>query len=208
MHKQLKHTLYLGSTSVSRQMLLREAGIPFVTVAQSADETMCDWNLPLNQVVEHIALYKMQHLILPTGKQGERCFVVTADTLTENASGKLEGKPIDRTDAVAKLVAARAGVRTGTAFVLERRIYDGTTWVVEEHVVCYAEARYSFNIPDNWIDFYLDNVQVVGAGAIAIEGFGNQFLRTIDGSLSAVIGLPMYELREALERFGFFDQPL
>jgi septum formation protein len=204
MHKQLKHTLYLGSTSSSRQMLLREAGIPFTVVEQSADETKCDWNLPLKDAVEHIALYKMQHVQLPAGTPGERCFVLTADTLSENKSGKLEGKPVDRADAVAKLIAARAGVRTGTAFVLEQRMYDGAAWVVEEHMVCYAEARYSFVISDAWIDFYLDNVQVVGAGAIAIEGFGNQFLRTLDGSLSAVIGLPMYELREALEGFGFF----
>jgi septum formation protein len=206
MHAKLNYTLYLGSTSASRQMLLREAGIPFVTVTQSADETKCDWNLPLKEVVEHIALYKMQHVQLPVGTQGQRCFVLTADTLTENAQGKIEGKPIDRADAVAKLKGARAGaVRTGTAFVLERRIYQNNQWEVEEHMVGYAQATYIFDVADAWMDFYLDNVAVSGAGAIAVEGFGNQFLQKIDGSYAAVIGLPMFELRQALERFGFFE---
>lgn len=197
-------TLYLGSSSQSRQMLLREAHIPFILVNQSADETKCDWGMSLQQVVEHIALYKMEHVILPQGKEGEIGFVLTADTLTENAAGKLEGKPVDRQDAIEKLKSSRNGVRTGTAFCLERRIYKDGAWHLDVHVLKYVEASYRFNVPNEAIDFYLDNVPVVGSGAIAIEGFGNQFLEKIDGSYSAVVGLPMFELRSELARLGFF----
>ena len=196
-------TLYLGSSSQSRQMLLREARIPFSVVSQSADESQCDWGLSLQKVVESIALYKMQHVILPIGKEGDICFVLTADTLTETAAGKLEGKPIDRADAIQKLKSSRDGVCTGTAFCLERRMYKSGAWQLEKQVLKYVDATYVFNVPDDALDFYLDHVPVVGAGAIAIEGFGNQFLERIEGSYSAVVGLPMYELREALIELGF-----
>lgn len=197
-------TLYLGSSSKSRQMLLKEAHIPFTLVGQSADETKCDWGMSLQQVVEQIALYKMEHIVLPHGKEGDICFVLTADTLTENNAGKLEGKPVDRDDAVAKLKSARNGVKTGTSFCLERKIYKDGAWHVDVHVLKYVEAKYQFNVPENAINFYLDNVPVIGSGAIAIEGFGSQFLEKIDGSYTAVVGLPMFELREVLTKLGFF----
>ncbi len=197
--------LYLGSTSQSRQMLLNEARIPFTLVEQSADETQCDWGLSLQQVVENIALYKMDHVRLPEAKEEDICFVLTADTLTENKFGEIEGKPVDRADAIKKLKSARNGVRTGTAFCLDRRIYKDNAWLVDVRIRQFVDATNCFNVPDNAIDFYLDNVPVVGACAIAIEGFGGQFLKEIDGSYTAVVGLPMYELREALIKLGFFN---
>lgn len=197
--------LYLGSTSASRKMLLTEAKIPFTLVGQSADEAQCDWGLSLQKVVEHIALYKMEHVTLPAGQQGDICFVLTADTLTENEYGELEGKPVDRADAIKKLIAVRNGVRTGTAFCLERRLFDAGQWKVDEHVMQYVEATYQFVVPDHLLDFYLDNVPVIGSGAIAIEGFGGQFLKDINGSYTAVVGLPMFELRQALTKLGFFN---
>lgn len=203
MHRT-SYPLYVGSTSRSRHMLLQDAGIPFEVIAQSADEQQCDWSLPLNQTVEGIARYKMKHLVLPAGAEGDYCFVLTADTLTENRDGGLEGKPIDRADAVAKLIRAREGVRTGTACLVRKCHFVQGSWQVIEERMLYAQGSYIFNVPDAWIDFYLDNVPVLGSGAIAIEGFGNQFLQSLQGSLSAVIGLPMYELREALQTMGFF----
>ena len=203
--KQKKQCLYLGSSSESRQMLLNEAKIPYELVAQSADESKCDWGLSLQQVVEQIALYKMDHVLLPKGIEGDICFALTADTLTENNTGQLEGKPVDRADAIQKLKSCRHGVRTGTAFCLDRRVYKDGQWQLDVRIREYVVARYMFNVPDDWIDFYLDNAPIIGSGAIAIEGFGGQFLQMVDGSYTAVVGLPMYEVREALEKLGFFS---
>lgn len=44
------------------------------------------------------------------------------------------------------------------------------------------------------------------AGALFVEGFGAQFVKEVNGSYSAIIGLPMFEVREALEQIGFFDR--
>lgn len=205
MLEKKEKTLYLGSTSRSRQMLLNEAEISFTLLEQSADETQCDWGLSLQQVVENIALYKMDHVLLPQAQEGDICFVLTADTLTENKFGEIEGKPIDRVDAVKKLKSARNGVRTETAFCLDRRIYKDNNWLVDVRIRQSVGATYCFDVPDSVIDFYLDNVPVVGSCAIAIEGFGGQFLKEIDGSYTAVVGLPMYELRETLIKLGFFN---
>jgi len=199
------YTLLLGSKSQSRQQLLSEARIPFTVVSQDANETACDWNLPLVQLVEQIALYKMQHVQLPTGNKGEYCFVLTADTLSQDADGKINGKPTDKTDAIAKIKAARSGSQLCTAFCLDKRIWHKNAWEVDQRIQKAVSAEYIFNIPDQWIEVYLKNsLGLSASNAIAVEGFGAQFLQVVHGSYSTIVGLPMFELRQALEELGFF----
>ena len=40
------------------------------------------------------------------------------------------------------------------------------------------------------------------AGSYAIQGIGGQFVRSVSGSVSSVIGLPLYETRCLLKEFG------
>lgn len=201
----IKNILLLGSKSASRQKLLNEAKIPFTLIEQDVDETKCDWALPLEQVVESIALYKMQHLILPEGKEGDIAFVLTADTLSQDQEGSINGKPTDRTDAIAKIKAARNGSRLVTAFCLDKKIFRNNAWETEKRIVQCVHAEYQFLIPDHWIDIYIDNSPALNASnAIAIEDFGSPFLKTLTGSYSTIVGLPLYELREALESLDFF----
>lgn len=199
------NTLLLASSSASRQQLLRDAHIPFTLVTQTADETECDWNLPLPQVVANIARYKMAHVQLPAGVEGEICYVVTADTLSEDSKGTLSGKPKDLADAIQQIKIARDGMCTGTAFCLDRKIYRNGTWEIDQRVERYVDAHYKFIIPDIWLDVYLKtSLGLACSSAIDIEWYGGLFLQSVNGSYTAIVGLPLFELREALEEVGFF----
>ena len=203
----MKHTLLLASKSQSRQRLLTEAQIPFTIIEQEADEAQCDWNKPLDQVVKSIALHKMQHAILPkTGKEGEVCFVLTADTLDQDVYGKINGKPTSRAQAIEMIKRARGGSQICTAFCLEKRIWRKEKWELVKRIEKAVGAQYFFIIPDDWIEAYLKNTKVLEvSNAISIEEFGGQFLKHIDGSYTTIVGLPMFEIRQALEELGFFD---
>ena len=62
-----------------------------------------------------------------------------------------------------------------------------------------------FEVPDMYIDWYLDNtIAMQCAGAMQVEK-ALLFLKYISGSYSAIIGLPLFELRNALEMIGFFE---
>ena len=198
--------LYFGSKSQSRRMLLQESQIPFVTVSQDADESRCDWGLPLPQLVLSITLYKMQHVILPDGAhEGDVCYVLTADTMSHDKAGVIHGKPVDRADAIAKIKATAAGSFLCTAFCLDRKVWRFGEWVLEDRVAQIVSAEFIFAVPDSWIDTYLEKTPFLDvSGGIAVEKFGNQFLKTVQGSYSTIIGLPLFELREALEKLGFF----
>ncbi len=200
------YTLYFGSKSQPRRTLLEEAQIPFIVVDQDADESQCDWGLPLQQLVLSIALYKMQHVILPDGKyEGDICFVLTADTMSHDKTGKIHGKPIDRDDAISKIKAARDGSFLCTAFCLDKKIWQSGKWEIQERVADIVSAEFIYYVADKWIDYYLERTPFLDvSGGIAVENFGNQFLKTINGSYSTVIGLPLFEIRQALEELGFY----
>ena len=42
------------------------------------------------------------------------------------------------------------------------------------------------------------------AGSYGIQGIAGQFVKTIDGSYSAVVGLPLYETAQLLNNAGYF----
>jgi len=202
----LKNILLLGSKSYSRQKLLNEAKIPFMLIEQDVDETECNWALPLEQVVESIAIHKMEHLIMPEGKQDDVAFVLTADTLSQDNDGVINGKPDNRADAIAKIKAARSGSRLVTAFCLDKKRFNDGAWITQQRIVKCVHAEYIFAIPDHWIEIYIDNsIALSASNAIAIEEFGASFLKTMHGSFSTIVGLPLYELREALEELEFFS---
>ncbi len=197
--------LYIATKSNSRKLLLERSGIPFEIIEQNADETKCGVGLPLPQLVEAITLCKMDHAILPAGKEGQTIFVLTADTLSLDNLGTIRGKPADLKEAREMLKAACGPNNIcGTALCLDKKVFKNNEWQTQRRIIRYAQAQYSFDIPESMIDSYVQrNDALQAAGAIKIEN-GAQFVKKIDGSYSAIVGLPMYELRLALEELGFY----
>jgi len=199
--------IWLASKSPSRQYLLREAQLPFMVVEQNADESRCDWSQSLEAVVGSIARYKMEGALLPAGVEGQVAYVLTADTLTQDMAGVIHGKPVDYADAQAKFEALQPFSRVATAFCLQKKQYSGGEWRLVEERNCCVVSVCEFMVPENWRKRYVERsaIGLEAAGGMAVEAYGMQFLKSIQGSYSAVIGLPLYELREALETLGFFD---
>ncbi len=202
------NVLLLGSTSLSRQMLLKEALIPFEIIGHTADEESVDRTLPLEELLKKIAQLKMDHVNLPPNPiENMVIFILTADSMGQDAHGTVHGKPKDKKDAREKIQALTQGSLTGTAFCLDKRMYYKGNWILIKRIEKCIIARYTFVIPENWIDRYLEHSwAMIASGAIAIELYGNQFLKSIEGSYSTIVGLPMFELREALEELDFFDK--
>lgn len=196
--------LYLASQSSSRAQLLTQAGIPFTLLAQSADEYACDWTLPLEKLVESIAVHKMDTLNLEAITQPV-VWVITADTLCQDAHGTVHAKPADYADAVRQLRAQRdVPVRVATALCLDKKVLKNGTFVTEKRIVQTVVAQVIFSIPDQDIDAYLRNSKALScAGSMMVDGYGGQFLKTVNGSYSTIIGLPLFEVRQALRSLSF-----
>jgi len=201
---QLINRLYLASSSPSRAQLLREVRIPYAIIGQTADESLVSTESPVESIVSAIAQLKMEHALLPGGYQGDVIFVLTADTLGVDSEGIVYGKPVDCTDAIRMIKKLRNGARCATGFCLERKRFLNGAWHTEERITDVVSASYELDLPDEWIDRYLEHQNALQvSGALVLECYGSLFVKKIDGSFSTIRGLPLCEVRGALERLGF-----
>lgn len=201
------YILYLGSSSASRQMLLNESKIPFMMVGHTADEESVDASLSLEDQVLFIAQLKMQYVILQSGTYDDEIrFVLTADTMGCDSHGTVHGKPKDKDDARSKIKMLGQSARVATGFCIEKRVWKNNTWQVIDTHSEVVTTKYVFKVPESRIEDYFDNSPaLVASGAIAVEGYGLQFLEKVEGSFTAIVGLPLFEVRAVLEQFGFFE---
>lgn len=203
----MRRQLYLASGSLARRTLLEQARIPFTLISHHANEQLCVLEPSLVESVEKLAQFKMNHSILPLVNGQTELFVLTADTLTQDISGKIFGKPKDKTDAVHMIRLLRTGSRIATGACL--RVYEAVNeqWILKNEVVLGVESTCVFDVPDECIEDYLNNIDWRScAGAIQIEGYGFRYLKWIEGSYTAILGLPLYEITAELSRFGFFEE--
>lgn len=201
-----KNILHLASSSSSRKALLQAAKIPFITIPQESAEDYDTSLTNVNDVVTAIAQCKMKHALLPQGTEGEIIFVLTADTMTCDKQGTIRGKPQDYDDAVSAIKTLHNEAVVATGFCLEKKQFTNGEWITQQQITDVVTATCICDVPDKWIDTYIKNTNALNiAGGLMVDDFGSLFVQNIQGSYSAILGLPMYELRKALEQCGFFD---
>ncbi len=202
------YVLYIASNSASRKKLLEQAQIPFQIIEQDADESLISTQQSLSDIVVQIAQLKMEHAKISTGVvEGQICFVLTADTLGLTImNNRVLCKPVDLRDAISMLQDSRQGTLTATGFCLRKLQWQNNVWKVLQEVVDYDQAESIFDVPDEFVDFYLDTVPFLTvSGAISIEGVGGQFLKSVHGSYETIVGLPMFKIRQALFEMNFYN---
>ncbi len=204
------HILYIGSSSQSRAQLLASAAIPYAVLSHRSDEAMeYHPGQTLGDYVLSIAQDKIKQLNIPDKLlvTGQSIFFLTADTLAQTTiSRELLGKPKNRDDAYRMLTLLyNEPALVSTGCVLEKRMFDGTSWQLLDQRQWMTSATVSFRIALDEIDRYFEKVPLAmhGCGAAIIEGYGHNFLEYVHGSYTAILGLPLYELRQALKELAF-----
>ncbi|WP_454254556.1 Maf family protein [Pseudomonas sp. Marseille-Q8238] len=186
-------TLYLASGSPRRRELLTQIGVPFITLSASIDETP----LPAEAAsgyVERLALEKAR-AGLASLERTDAAVVLGADTAVV-VDGRILGKPVDRADALAMLDALSGReheVLTAVALVSVAR--------EDAHVVT-SRVRMRALAPGEAQAYWETGEPQDKAGSYAIQGLAGVFVTQLEGSYSAVVGLPLCETAQMLEAFG------
>ncbi|GAA4901790.1 Maf family protein [Ferrimonas pelagia] len=189
----MKAQLCLASSSPRRQALLTQLGYQFELVAPNIDETMRAGETPA-QFVVRMAKEKAlagQALLAPQAETAP--LVLGSDTIVVQ-DGKVLGKPVDKADGEAMLrrLSGRAH-RVLTAVALSDGERLEFKLVITQVIFC--------ALSDAQIAAYWDTGEPADkAGSYGIQGLGGNFVRAIDGSYSAVVGLPLVETRELIEQ--------
>ncbi|MBF7730292.1 Maf family protein [Pseudomonas sp. N040] len=185
--------LYLASASPRRRELLAQIGVPCRLLSSSVDESLLPGEAP-EQYVERLARAKAQAGLDMLEAPGEAC-VLGADTAVV-LDGRILGKPADREEARQMLQAL-----SGREHQVLTAVALASALGCESRTVA---SRVSFrHITSAEMHAYWATGEPQDkAGGYAIQGLAAIFVRQLQGSYSAVVGLPLCETAELLAGRG------
>ena len=192
--------IILASSSQRRHNFFRLLGLPFTVMPPEIDETPVRGFSP-RQVSEDLAIRKIQATVESLkNKKDENAanWIFAADTMVV-LNGKIRGKPKNRSDAAAMLHSL-AGHRHEviTSMALYNRENEKTDC---RSVTC--EVTFAQLSPAE-IEWYLKMGEWQGAaGAYQMQSLGGCLIKSINGSPSAVAGLPLHDFYVMLRGNGY-----
>lgn len=181
--------IILASASPRRAELMALAGIQFSVVPADICEDVLPWEAPADHVMR---LSREKADAVAATNDGR--FFIGADTIVV-LDGAILGKPVDGADAM-RMLSGLSGrdheVITGFT------VFDRDSGVHISRSVC-TEVTFK-TLEEKEIAAYIaSGCPMDKAGAYAIQGGAVHFVRSINGSYTNVIGLPMTELYEVLQ---------
>lgn len=181
--------LILASASPRRRELLAQIGVSFRCCPVDIDETPQPEE-SAQAYVERLALEKAE-----VCRQLHPDAVVLGSDTSVVVDGRILGKPVDEADAVRMLMllsGRQHQVMTAVAVVDEQRQRVETV-TTEVAFIELDEARCRA--------YWRTGEPCDKAGAYGIQGLGAVLVRGIEGSYSAVVGLPLMQAAALLQQF-------
>ena len=184
--------LILASASPRRRELLDQLGVSFTCIPAHIDESHRVDETPSNYV-KRMAQEKGRAIALLQPALGWA--VLAADTIVV-ISGTVLGKPKDRADALHMLMALSGR---------QHSVFTALSLVTVTGMVCQlVETKVEFmSLSDATCEAYLATDEPWDkAGSYGIQGLAGAFVRSIEGSYSNVVGLPLCETCKLLSSNG------
>lgn len=186
--------IYLASASPRRAELLRQLGVDFRVQPADLDEAIAPGETP-EQYVERTAAEKAAAVSVATAAAPQRVAVLGADTIVV-AERQILGKPVGRDAAMAMLAALSGRTHRVLSAVA---VTDGAT---TQSRLCASKVRFRTTTAQERAAYCATAEPLDKAGAYGIQGFAAAFIERLEGSYSAVMGLPLFETAELLARFA------
>jgi nucleoside triphosphate pyrophosphatase len=184
--------LILASKSPRRRKLLEQAGLKFSVIPSNIDET----RIPLSSPETYVRMLSEVKADSVSQKFPEK-WVIGADTIVLK-NGDILGKPESKDDArtmLKKLSGQSHQVLTGYAIVCKAKNKKFSETVKTDVLFKH--------LTDEEIEWYIHTNEPFGkAGSYAIQGIGSFLVKSIHGSYTNVVGLPVCEVIEFLIKEG------
>jgi len=181
----------LASQSPRRKSLLTQLGYQFECMPANIDESVIEGE-SAKDYVSRLALEKAQCVAI---KQPEKAVVLGSDT-TVVYQGEILGKPENVQDCV-RILTVLSGTKhqvlTAVAVVCDQK---------SEVQVIKTDVLFKEISEAEILNYWQTGEPQDKAGAYGLQGIGGQFVISIQGSYSAVVGLPLYETVELLKSFN------
>jgi len=187
--------LILASQSPRRQSLLKQLGYQFSIVAADIDESVLPHESPSDYVLR-LAQQKAQAIFAQLSHQQQQENMVLGADTSVVIGNTILGKPDDYQQCLATLQQLSGNIHQVLTSIAVVSNQGSVSEVISTEV--------SFKtLTENEISRYWQTKEPCDkAGSYAIQGIGGQFVKKIEGSYSAVVGLPLYETSQMLAKLG------
>ncbi|MCZ7481397.1 Maf-like protein [Rhizobium rhizogenes] len=198
----MKQELILASSSASRQMLMRNAGLIFSAIPADIDERALDEQLERDGASpEEVALELAKAKALAVGRLHPAALVLGCDQ-TMALGTRVYHKPKTMAEAEAHLLSLSGKVhRLNSAAVL---VHGGKViW----QTVSSAELAVRI-LSAEFVSRHLQRVgdrALTSVGAYQLEGEGIQLFTSIEGDYFTILGLPLLPLLSKLREMDVID---
>ena len=172
--------IILASSSPRRRELLANLGVAFEVHAADIDET----ELPGEDPAIYVHRLALEKAATIAGRHPD-ALVIAADT-TVDLDGRILGKPDDG-DHVRAMLRDLSG--------RSHRVHTGVCVRIGDRIAAAVSSPevQMITISDAMIDWYISTGEPFDkAGAYGMQGAAAVFVEAVQGSVSAVIGLPMH----------------
>jgi septum formation protein len=202
--KIIKPRIYLASQSPRRRELLKQIGVNFEMLLLRSDprrnldvdETPAPEEHP-EDYVQRVSRAKAETGFAVLRLRNLPSFPVLAADTTVTLDGKIYGKPGNDDEAAAMLTELSGKehrVLSAVAIALNERV---------EIALSVSSVRFATLTEDRIRRYLLTHEYRDKAGAYAIQGYAGAFIEHISGSYSGVMGLPLFETVQLLQRFDY-----
>lgn len=184
------YDLILASSSPRRRDYLEKMGLRFVVMKPDADETIMVGESP-SAYVARMAAEKARII----AELHPHDVVLAADTIVV-CHDIIIGKPTSREDAkrILRLLSGRTHEVMSAVCIVKGELEQNFTVTTEVTFAPLSEELIATYVASGECD---DK-----SGAYAVQGIASMFVEKVSGSVSAVVGLPICQVRMALAQFG------
>jgi septum formation protein len=195
----MSERLILASQSPRRKELLTQLGYQFSCQPANIDESVIENESPLIYV-ERMARLKAEHiahrLSVARSTTDADAFIILGSDTCVIFGNEILAKPESLDDSInilSKLSGNKHQVLTAIS------VTNGTRSITQ---TVSTDVYFKTLTVDEIVRYWQTGEPQDKAGSYGIQGIGGQFVTRIDGSYSAVVGLPLYQTSQLLAEFG------
>ena len=190
----IRRSLLLASASPRRSALLRQIFMPHEVRIANLDESRLKGETPADYVTR-LAITKSETISRRQDGNDIRP-VLGADT-TVALGDEIFGKPRDREDCI-EMLQRLSGV-THQVYTAVALCHAGLT----THRLSISDVSFKSLSVLECVSYWNSGEPVDKAGGYAVQGLAATFIANIHGSYSGVMGLPLAETADLLQRIGW-----
>lgn len=193
----MKKKIILGSQSPRRHSLIKNLNVDFEIIVPDFDEKLDSDNFS-DDIIKSLSFQKAQSILNKKTQTIVNSLVISADTVVilEN---KILGKPKDEAEAIEMLksLSGKTHYVATAVTVLDSDTKKSLTEIIKTYVTFQ-------DLPGELIQDYVKTFKPFDkAGSYGIQEMGEEFIKSVDGDLENVIGLPTNTLKQMLLCFEY-----